>query len=105
MSWDIHEVVAERDLIVAHTTAHGRHIGPFVFYDEDGAIDQAFPPTGGTCSVTQTHWFRIAEGKVIEHWANRDDMSTARQLGWIPPSPRYLARMVLAKRRARREAG
>jgi predicted ester cyclase len=102
MRWDIDEVVAEGDLIVAHTTAHGRHVGPFVFYDPAGQVEQVFPPTGRTCAVTQTHWFRVVGGKVTEHWANRDDMGMARQLGWIPPSPRYLIRMALAKRRARR---
>jgi hypothetical protein len=41
---------------------------------------------------------------VIEHWANRDDIGTATQLGWVPPSPAYLVRMALATRRARRAA-
>jgi len=27
----------------------------------------------------------------------------ARQLGWIPPTPAYLARMAWAKRRARQQ--
>ena len=67
MSWDIKEVVADRDLVVAHTTARGRQVEPFVFYDAGGAVEQAFPPTGRTCSVTQTHWFRLADGKVVEH--------------------------------------
>jgi predicted ester cyclase len=102
MRWDVNDLVADGELIVAHTTAHGRHVGPFVFYNNDGHIEQVMPPTGKTCSVTQTHWFRMSEGKVIEHWANRDDMGTARQLGWIPPTPRYFARMALAKRRALR---
>lgn len=101
MRWDINDVVADGDLVAVHTTAHGRHVGPFAFYDEDGNVEQAFPPTGKTCSVAQTHWFRVADGKVIEHWANRDDMGTARQLGWIPPSLPYLVRMVLATRKAR----
>jgi hypothetical protein len=51
MSWDINDVVADGDLIVAHTTAHGRHHGPFVFYDHDAQVEQVFAPTG----VTQTH--------------------------------------------------
>jgi predicted ester cyclase len=102
MSWDVNEVVADNDLIAVHTTAHGRHVGPFAFYDPDGTVERVFPPTGKTCSVTQTHWFRLADGQVIEHWANRDDMGTARQLGWIPPSPRYLVRMAFATRKARR---
>jgi hypothetical protein len=39
---------------------------------------------------------------MIEHWANRDDLGTAEQAGWVPPTPLYLLRMALAKRRARR---
>ena len=33
---------------------------------------------------------------------NRDDVGTGMQLGWTPPTPLYLLRMVLAKRRTRR---
>ena len=101
MHWDIHEVAADGDIMVVHTTARSRQTGPFVIYDESGAARQVFPPTGKATSATQTHWFRLADGKVIEHWANRDDMTMAQQLGWIPPSPRYLLRMILAKRKAR----
>jgi len=104
MRWDIHQAAGDGDIVVIHSTASGRHTGPFVFYDESGAVEQVMPPTGKTCSVTQTHWFRVADGKVIEHWANRDDLGAARQFGWIPPSPRYLVRMALATRRARRAA-
>src|SRR5687768_5763720 len=53
---------------------------------------------------TQTHWLRIADGKVIEHWANRDDLGMAVELGWVPPTPLYLLRSAVAKRRARRAA-
>ncbi len=97
-------MVAEGELVVLHATMSGRHVRTFVSYDEHGRPAQAFPPTGKRFATTQTHWFRLADGKVIEHWANRDDLGTAVQLGWTPPSPRYLVRMVLATRRARREA-
>ncbi len=102
MRWDIHQVAADDDLVVVHSTASSRHTGPFVLYDESGRVEQVMPPTGQACSITQTHWFRVADGKVIEHWANRDDMGMARQLGWVPPTPRYLIRMALARRRARK---
>ena len=102
MSWDINEVAVTGDLIAVHTTGRARQVGTFTFYKPDGSVDQAFPPTGETCTHTQTHWLRIADGKLIEHWANRDDLGMARQLGWIPPSPPYLLRMALATRRARR---
>jgi predicted ester cyclase len=101
LRWDTHEVAADGDLVVVHGTLSGRHTGPFVHYDGAGAVSQVMPPTGRTFSATHTHWFRHADGKVIEHWANRDDLATARQAGWVPPSPRYLVRMALAKRRAR----
>ena len=100
----VHEAVEQGDLVVLHTTLSGRHTGRIVMYDVDGRPTQAFPPTGRTFAATQTHWLRIADGQVIEHWANRDDLGTGAQLGWIPPSPRYLLRMALATRRARRSA-
>jgi predicted ester cyclase len=104
LRWEIHDAVVQDDLVVVHTTMSGRHTGPFVVYGPDGNPAQAFPPTGKTFAVTQSHWFRIRDGLVFEHWANRDDNGQARQLGWIPPSPAYLVRMALATRRARREA-
>jgi predicted ester cyclase len=101
---EIHDVVAEGDIVVMHTTMSGRHTGDFVAYDADARPAQVFPPTGKRFATTQSHWFRIADGKVIEHWANRDDLGTATQLGWAPPSPLYMIKMFLATRRARREA-
>ncbi|MDW5598824.1 ester cyclase [Conexibacter stalactiti] len=104
LRWEIHEVVSERDLVVVHCTMSGRHVKPFVSYDADGEVKEAFPPTGRRFATTQTHWIRVEDGRFAEHWANRDDLGTAEQLGWVPPSPLYLVRMALAKRHARRAA-
>jgi predicted ester cyclase len=101
LSWEIHDVVAEDDLVVLHSTMSGRHVGTFVAYDTEGRPTQAFPPTGKTFAITQTHWMRVLDGKIIEHWANRDDQGMAIQLGWIPPSPVYLFQMSRALRKAR----
>jgi predicted ester cyclase len=103
LRWEIHEVVTERDLVVVHCTMIGRHVGPFVTYDEHAEVKAVFPPTGKTFASTQTHWMRVTDGKLVEHWANRDDLGHAEQLGWVPPTPAYLIRMARAKRRARRE--
>jgi predicted ester cyclase len=102
LGWTIQDAVVEGDLVVLHATMSGRHTGPFVTYDENGRAAQAFPPTGKTFAVTQSHWFRLRDGKVIEHWANRDDLGQAMQLGWIPPTPVFLVKMTLALRKARR---
>jgi hypothetical protein len=82
----------------------GRHTAPWVVYAENGEVDTVFPPTGREFAATQSHWFRLDGGLIREHWANRDDLGMAKQLGWVPPTPAYLLRMSLAKRRARRAA-
>ncbi|PZG18752.1 hypothetical protein C1J01_14195 [Nonomuraea aridisoli] len=102
LSWEVHQIVSEGDLLVAHVTMTGRHVRTMYSYDDQARVTVAFPPTGRSFAVTQTHWCRIRDGKVIDHWANRDDMGMARQLGWIPPSAPYLVRMALALRSARR---
>ncbi len=46
----------------------------------------------------------MRDGKVAEHRANRDDLGMGQQLGWTPPTPAYVVRMLLARRRVRRAA-
>jgi hypothetical protein len=41
---------------------------------------------------------------ITEHWANRDDLAMARQAGWVPPSPRFLARAAVARRRTQKRS-
>ena len=60
------------------------------------------PATRKRFATTQTHWLRLRDGKLIEHWANRDDQGMAMQLGWIPPTPWSLLKAAVATRRARR---
>jgi predicted ester cyclase len=102
LHYDIHHAVADGDLVAVNSTMNGRHVTPWVVYTEDGAIDSIFPPTNKTFATTQSHWFKMRDGVIVEHWANRDDLGTARQLGWVPPTPAYLVKMMLAKRRAAR---
>ncbi|HEY3562111.1 MAG TPA: ester cyclase [Kribbella sp.] len=104
LTFEIHHSVADGNLVAVNSTMTGRHVGPFVVYTPDGAVDTAFPPTGKRFAMTQTHWFRIEDDKVIEHWANRDDLGHAKQLGWVPPTPAYLIRMARTKSRAKRVA-
>ena len=102
LHYDIHHSIVGGDLVAVNSTMNGRHVAPMAFYTEDGAVDTAFPPTNKTFAMTQSHWFRIEDRRITEHWANRDDLGTARQLGWIPPTPVYLFKMARAKRRAKR---
>ena len=102
LRWEIHQTAEQDDLVVVHTTMSGRHTGAFVSYQPDAVTaDSVMPPTGKEFAATQTHWFRTRDGLITEHWANRDDLGMARQAGWVPPSPAFLLRAAIAKRRAR----
>jgi predicted ester cyclase len=72
--WQIDDLIAEGDKVVARTTMSGTHRGDFF----------GIAPTGRTVSMTGVHVFRIHDGKVIEHWGSNDDLSLMRQLGAIP---------------------
>jgi predicted ester cyclase len=103
LAFHIHETVTDGDLVVVHNTMSGRQTGEFTSYEE-GRVKIVMPPTGREFATTQTHWFRFRDGLVVEHWANRDDLATAEQLGWVPPTPAFLLRQAIATRRARRRA-
>jgi predicted ester cyclase len=104
LHWDIHDVLQDGDLVSVHATMSGQQTGTFVAYGPDAKPVQAFPPTGRPFASTQSHWFRVLDGKVVEHWANRDDLGTATQLGWAPPSPVYAVTTMLATRRVKKAA-
>jgi predicted ester cyclase len=101
--YEIHEIAVVGDRAVAWVTMHATDTGPFVVHDApDGSVTQVFPPTGRQFAARQVHWFRIEDGAIAEHDAVRDDMGMAQQVGWIPPRPGFVVRMILARRRERR---
>jgi predicted ester cyclase len=95
--------VIQEDRVAALVTMRARQQGPFLVYDDQsGMVTDAFPSTGRTLAVRQTHWFRIRDGKIVEHDTVRDDLEMAKQLKWLPPTPAYLLRMFVLLRRERR---
>jgi len=72
--WEIHEVVGEGDLVVLRATHHGRQTGDLM----------GIPPTGRTVAYQYVHFLRFRDGKAIEQWSVRDDMTLMRQLGVVP---------------------
>lgn len=100
LSWEILQVVSEGDVVVVEALERGRHVGPFAVHGADGRIENVWAPTGKEFAVRQSHWFRVVDAMVVEHWADRDDLGQGRQLGWVPPTPLYLLRCARAKRAA-----
>jgi predicted ester cyclase len=44
------------------------------------------PPTGKQIALEIIDILRLANGKVVEHWAVRDQMGMMQQLGLVPTS-------------------
>jgi predicted ester cyclase len=64
-------VLADGDLVAARWTMDGTHLGQWG--------DQ--PPTGKHVRFSGVNIFRVAGGKVVEVWNQRDDLGVAQQLG------------------------
>ncbi len=69
----IDDMIAEGDMVACRITATGTHDGEF----------RGSPPTGKRFSVDHVHWHRLADGKLVERWAVRDDLEAAQQLGLL----------------------
>jgi predicted ester cyclase len=72
---EIEHLIADGDLVALHVKFIGTHGGAV----ELG--DRTLPPSGGQLSVQHVHIFRIADARICEHWAVRDDLTLFRQLG------------------------
>jgi len=68
------DLIAEGDKVVERFTARGTNTGSFM-----GA-----PPTGKPFTGTGMSIFRIAEGKIVEHWGENDALGVMQQLGLMP---------------------
>jgi steroid delta-isomerase-like uncharacterized protein len=72
--YDIDDIIAEGEKVAVRMTQSGTHTGTV----------RGIPPTGKRFSVDYVHWFRLANGKVAEMWAVRDDLTRLVQLGLTP---------------------
>jgi steroid delta-isomerase-like uncharacterized protein len=78
--------VAEGEWVVVRCSYTGTHRGTSHF-PVDGGMLVGVAPTGRSFEVQHIHMYRIADGKIADHFANRDDVGMMRQLGLLPPRP------------------
>jgi len=71
----IEAIASEDDVVAARVLTEGTNLGK---------LNGVVPPTGKRFSARQSHWFRVEEGKLAEHWAIRDDLTVMLQLGLVP---------------------
>jgi steroid delta-isomerase-like uncharacterized protein len=78
--------VTEGEWVVVRCTYSGTHRGTSLF-PVDGGMLVGVPPTGRSLEVQHIHMYRMLDGKIAEHFANRDDIGMIRQLGLLPRLP------------------
>lgn len=76
LTMTIQTMIADGDLVAALVLAEGTNTGK---------LNGFLPPSGRRFKYLQTHWFRVNDGQLSEHWATRDDLSAMLQLGVVTP--------------------
>ncbi len=72
---EIEDIVAEGDEVVTRTLWTGTQDGPFL----------GRPATGKKVQFATSDFYRIENGKVVEHWDVVDSLTRAIALGLVPP--------------------
>jgi predicted ester cyclase len=68
------DMIAEGDKVAVRALLRAVNSGPFM----------GMPPTGKQVTVPGWLIYRVANGKIVEHWMLFDSMSLMQQLGALP---------------------
>lgn len=74
VAFAIEDMIENGDDILVRWSATLTHTGDYF----------GIPPTGKAARITGMNWWRMADGKAVEGWVNRDDLQLLQQLGVIP---------------------
>ena len=72
VAMNIEAIASEHDLVAVRVMSEGTNLGK---------LNGVIPPTGKRFAARQSHWYRVQNNKLAEHWAIRDDLTTMMQLG------------------------
>ncbi|HEX2910654.1 MAG TPA: ester cyclase [Chloroflexia bacterium] len=70
------DIIAEGDRVVVRSTFVGTHLGDFM----------GIPATGKQVKMPLIIIYRLADGKIVEHWMVADVMSLMQQISPVPVS-------------------
>jgi predicted ester cyclase len=74
-----HHLLAEGEFVTHHVTLRGVHQASTM------PLLAGTEPTGMEVTWTFIHIWRVVDGRVVEHWACRDDLGLLHQIGAWPP--------------------
>ena len=73
--WTNEMLIAEGDLVVIHGVREATW--------QAESFRGVATPKGKRVAVELVHIFRVRDGKIVEHWAVRDDLGLMKQLGVV----------------------
>jgi steroid delta-isomerase-like uncharacterized protein len=79
----IEEMIGEDESVVVRLKVSGTHRGVQKLA-VNGALLVGAEPTHKRFEVEHIHWYKLHGGKIVEHYATRDDIGMTRQLGLLP---------------------
>lgn len=74
VSMRIEDLFGEGDRVAVRITSSATQSGEFM----------GMPPTGKSYTIEELHLFRVADGRIAEHWHQMDAMGMMKQLGATP---------------------
>lgn len=74
LHFNIEDLIAADNTVVFRMVMRGTHQGEFA----------GIPATDKEVTMSIIDIARFADGKVVEHWGNRDDLGLLQQIGAIP---------------------
>jgi predicted ester cyclase len=81
------DLVAQGDSVIVRSRTSGTHkgIGKIPL---NGGLLVGVPPTNKHFEVDVIHWYKMSNGKIVDHYDTRDDLAMMQQLGLTPkPKP------------------
>jgi predicted ester cyclase len=82
---EILDITAVGDSVIVRENTSGTHEG-IGKIPVNGGMLVGVPPTHKHFEAQSIHWFKLKDGKIVDHYATRDDLSMMEQLG-LSPSP------------------
>jgi len=84
----VENIVATGDEVIFRATVSATHLGTGRL-PVDGGFLLGVAPTGKRYSNQHIHWLTLRNGEILEHRANRDDITMMVQLGLLPEPPPF----------------
>ena len=70
----VEDLIAEDDRVAVRLTSTATVVDEFM----------GVPAAGKTYSIGEIHIFRVADGRIVEHWHQHDALGMMKQLGAMP---------------------